>query len=362
MTSVSMRGCASAVFAAVAMAAVSLATPVVAQQSVKITFVSGYPPSTTFVGAFVDHYMKEVDATLAKGGKYKLDWNIAHSGQIAKTRGEMEAVQSGIADIAIIPVPAHFDRVPLYQVPYATPFTSDDVAYLVETLTAVEKKFPQYEASWNAVNMRSISLTANVDNYVLLTKAPITKVVDLKGMKIGAVGANMHYVTAVGATGVTALATDWFPGLNSGLYEGIIGWAQVIASFKLCEPAKYMLNSRIGASSPITLGVNLDVLKKMPEEIRNALTAAAPTWNKAQIDLLMAGTTSGLEACKKEGMKVIEMSDAEVAAWAKSLPPLGLDWAKAQDAKGLPGTGVLSAYMDNMRAGKQRVVRNWDKE
>ncbi|MGE0253617.1 MAG: TRAP transporter substrate-binding protein DctP [Alphaproteobacteria bacterium] len=334
-----------------------------AQQTVKLTFVSGYPPSATFVGSFLDHYVKDVAGQLARTGKYKIDWNLAHSGQIAKPRGEIEALQSGLVEIAVIPTPAHFDRVPLYQVPYATPFTTDDTAFLVTVIEGLEKKFPQYEAGWKAMGIRAIAVSANVDNYVLLTKTKVTKIADFKGMKIGAVGANMHYVTSVGATGVTALATDWYPGLNSGLYEGIIGWKQVIGSFKLCEAAKFMLDGHVGSSSPLNLAVNPDALQKMPEEVRNAILAAAPSWHKGQIQILLDGAKAGLEYCTKEqGMTLTDMSPADTAAWAKGLPPLGLEWAKVQDAKGLPGTGVLNAYMEAMRAGKQRVVRNWDKE
>ncbi len=349
--------------AAAAFAASAFATPAIAQETIKLTFVSGYPPSATFVGSFMDHYVKDVTGRLAKTNKYKIEWNLAHSGQIAKPRGEIESLQSGLVEIAVIPTPAHFDRVPLYQVPYATPFTTDDTPFLVTVIEGLEKKVPQYEAAWKTMNIRAIAVSANVDNYVLQTKTKVTKIADFKGMKIGAVGANMHYVTSVGATGVTALATDWFPGLNSGLYEGIIGWKQVIGSFKLCEVAKFMLDGHLGSSSPLNLAVNPDALAKMPEEVRNAILAAAPSWNTGQLQILSDGAKAGVEFCtKQQGMVLTDMSPEDTKAWAMGLPPLGLDWAKAQDAKGLPGTGVLNAYMDAMRAGKQRVVRNWDKE
>ncbi|MGE0253618.1 MAG: hypothetical protein AB7N54_14585 [Alphaproteobacteria bacterium] len=348
---------------AIAAAAVLLATPAMAQETVKITVVSGYPPVATHVGGVTEYYIKEVDAILAKTGKYKVEWNVAHSGQIAKARGEIEAVQSGIADISPLPTPAHFDRVPLYQIPYVTPFTSDDNEVLVSVIEGLEKKFPQYDAAWRALNQRSISLTTNVDNYMVLSKKEVTKLADLKGMKIGAAGANLPYVTSVGATGVSALLTDWYPGLNSGLYEAVLGWPQAIASFKLCEPAKFLLNGHVGASSPLNLTVNVDWLARLPEEVRNAVLAAAPSWHKGQTALLKAGAQAGIELCTKQfGMKLTVMAEADTVAWAKSLPPLALDWAKAQDAKGLPGTGVLNAYMDGMRAAKQRVVRNWDKQ
>ena len=39
-----------------------------------------------------------------------------------------------------------------------------------------------------------------------------------------------------------------------------------------------------------------------------------------------------------------------------------MQWAKALDAQGKPGTEVLKAYMEAMRAAGATPVRNWDQE
>ena len=38
------------------------------------------------------------------------------------------------------------------------------------------------------------------------------------------------------------------------------------------------------------------------------------------------------------------------------------DGIRGLDKKGLPGTKLVSAYMDKMRAAKQPITRQWDKE
>ena len=67
------------------------------------------------------------------------------------------------------------------------------------------------------------------------------------------------------------------------------------------------------------------------------------------------------ERCKKEfGTVYTKMSDAEIKQWASLLPPLGKQWAAARDKAGQPGTAILKAWMDEMRAKNQPVARNWD--
>jgi TRAP-type C4-dicarboxylate transport system substrate-binding protein len=358
--SVLARTGGAAVVAAFAMAMAPLAS---GQQTINVTFISGYPPQATHVGGFLDYYKKALDAELAKTGKYKIDWVLAHSGQVAKPRGELEAIQSKLGDIGVLPTPAHFDRVPLYQMSYVTPFTTDDTNVLVATVEGLEKQFPQYDEAWRAVNQRSIAITANVDNYVVLSTRPLKTLADLRGLKIGAAGPNLPYVTATGATGVSALLTDWYPGLNSNLYGAVLAWPHAIGSFKLCEAAKHMFDGGLGSSSILNMTVNREWFDGQPDEVRKAILTTAPTYHKGQTELLRSGTQKALDTCQRDhGMTITVMSKEDSKAWATSLPPLGLDWIKHIEGRGLPGKAVLTAYMDNMRAAKQRVIRNWDKE
>lgn len=59
---------------------------------------------------------------------------------------------------------------------------------------------------------------------------------------------------------------------------------------------------------------------------------------------------------------VMRRRDADRKTWAMGLPPLGLDWAGEMAAAGRPGARYLSAHMDRMRAARQPIARNWDKE
>jgi len=56
------------------------------------------------------------------------------------------------------------------------------------------------------------------------------------------------------------------------------------------------------------------------------------------------------------------MSPSARANWAKSMPNIAKDWAAGLDKKGLPGTKLVGAYMDKMRAAKQPIMRHWDRE
>jgi TRAP-type C4-dicarboxylate transport system substrate-binding protein len=182
-------------------------------------------------------------------------------------------------------------------------------------------------------------------------------------MKIAAVGANQPWVAAAGATPVaTELATQ-YNALQTGVFEGIVLWQQAFTAFKLCELAKFRLDVDFGSVSPMVLTVNKDSWGKLPDEVKSAFREAATVWSTESDRRIKANSEAGRQRCEKEqGMKTVSLSAEDRKAWAFALPNVAQNWAKRQDAAKLPGTKMLSAWMDYMREQKQPIVRNWDRE
>ena len=44
------------------------------------------------------------------------------------------------------------------------------------------------------------------------------------------------------------------------------------------------------------------------------------------------------------------------------MPNIAKEWAARADKQGLPGSKMLAAYMDAMRAAGAKPVRDWDKK
>ena len=107
-----------------------------AQETIKVTFISGLPIVTTVVAAAVNKFVPEIDRALAETGNYKINWNLAHSGQVVKPRGELEGLEAGLGDVGIVVTAFHADKVPLYEVSFKTPFTTPDLDLVAPQPTA----------------------------------------------------------------------------------------------------------------------------------------------------------------------------------------------------------------------------------
>lgn len=355
---------AAATIATIAGGVAAASLPAAAEETVNLTFLTGFPPPVTAIGAFIDFYAPAVNKQLAKTGNFTVNWNMAHSGQIVKPRGELEGVELGLGDVGIIPTVFHADKLPLYELSFKTPFTSKNMDLIARTFRMLELKYSTaFEKDWKRANQVELFPTGAVDNYFVLSPKKLTKFEDLKGMKLGAAGPNLPWVTAAGAAGVNTNLADAYNSLSTGIYEGGIFWAQAAGAFKLCEPAPFIFDTGFGGNQAMALTVNTDVFDSLPDEIRNALVDNAEGWHAANVKKLAAGAKFGLDRCKKEFKTVVTtMSEEDRRKWAFALPNLAQDWAKKNDAKGLPASAILSDYMNAMRAGGAKPVRNWDKE
>lgn len=334
-----------------------------AAETIRLTMLSGYTPSATWVGSFLEAFVPAVDAALAKDGAHTIAWNFAHSGQVVKPRGELEGVELGLGDVAIVPTVFHADKVPLYEVPFRTPFTTKDVGLVVATTNKMRARFPQFAEAWRKFGQVSIGTGGAVDNYLLISAPAIAALDDVQGKKIGGSGTNLNWVTALGAAGVQTNVADAYNSLSTGIYEGLIVWAQAMGAFKLCEPAPHVLDAGFGAMNGVTLNINRDVWDALPAPVRAAFRQGAVVWERDQIARVLAGARAGLDRCRDDfGTRVTTLPESDRSRWAKSLPNIAREWAGSLDAKGQPGTEILRAWMDEMRAADQPIARQWDRE
>lgn len=334
-----------------------------AEETIKLSLISGYPQLASWTGAAVETFIPRVAESLAKTGNYKIEWNIAISGQVVRATGELEGLETGVGDVGIVVTAAEPSKAPLYAVSFNTPFTTLDMTLLSDTMKSLSDKFPAYQAGWDKLNQVTLQPASAVDNMMIWTDKKVAKLSDLEGMKIGAIGPNLRWVQAIGAVGVNTDLVKAYSALSTGVFTGAIFWPAAAGQFKICEPAPYALEADIGAVSGFALNVNKDVWNGLPDEVKTAFIDAAPLWKSDNIARVKKVTGVMVERCTKEfGTEFTRLSDSERNRWAHALPPLGKEWAEQRNKAGEPGTEILKTYMDAMRAANQPIARHWDRE
>ena len=348
--------------AAAALCLASLSSTSLAQKTISLTAVDGYPPRALQVKTFISFFIPEVDKRLAKSGQYKIRWNKAFAGQIVKVRHVMTGMQKGLGDIGVVTTVFHQDKVPMQAVAYVAPFVTSNPVILSRTVDELSEEFPEMKQAWLKYNQVLLTSFSVIDSYQMFFRKKITKVEEFKGLKIAGAGINMRYLTGTGATPVIGSMVHYYNKFKTGAIDGSMLWTDAAVAFKLVEGAKYMLKADIGTANSKALTMNLDAYKRLPKSVRDVLHAVAHDYRDYTAQKAMDDAAKAYANFKKKGGTIIQMSQAARASWANSMPNIGKDWAAKLDKKGLPGTKLLRAYMTKMRAANQPIIRQWDKE
>lgn len=343
--------------AATALAA-TLAPPATAQTTIDITVTAGHPPIFLWVKHVTETYIPAVNAAL-EGSGYAINWTEAFAGTIAGVGGELDALEDGLTEIALIPTVFTANQLPLYAVTYNTPFGVTDPRLVTEAVAAVSQQVPAMLDSWTEFNAVYLGGGQAIENYLLMTNFPVNSLADLQGRRIAAPGPAVNWLQGTGAVGVAGNLTTYYNDLQTGVFDGVIVFPTAAAPARLHEVAPYVTHTDMGAQYTGNLAANGDFYAGLPEVVRLALHSAADAYNVAFLAEQQARIAASLATIGPDPSRVRSLTPEERQTWAMGLPDLAGAWAAAVDARGLPGTEVLNAYMAYMRDHGAVLARDW---
>lgn len=160
------------------------------------------------------------------------------------------------------------------------------------------------------------------DIYGIGTIKPVTKLEDLKGLKLRAVGIYADFMKKLGASPTTIPYDELYMALKLGTIDGYLASSSALISGKLGEVIRHYLEPTTNSINCIW-AVNMDSWKALPKDIQELLDNAAP-----MVAVKNAALYSGYvqnakaEAIKKYKVQFHTLSDAEQAKALKVAIPL----------------------------------------
>lgn len=344
-----------------ATAAITFSNAALAAEEIDVTIVSGFSPAVAAVKMLQESFIPGVDRRLAETGNYAINWQEAFSGTLAKPSGELEAIQTGLADVGVIPTGFHADKLPIYQIGYVTPFTSTDLVLISGVVDDLVEKYPSFSKTWEPFNQVSLSVSGIPDNYILCSNKKIESLKDIEGLKVSGAGPNLRWIEPAGAIGVTGTLGNFYQQVETGVADAMLVWGEAVVSLKFYEVCDHYFDAGMGGVNSYVINVNKQSWDSYPEEVQTALTEASIEYG---VDIGTFAADLGGQAKGKfidNGGTVSEIDPKERLSWANSLPNLAGEWADALEAQGIPGHEILGDYMNAMRENNQPIARDWDK-
>ena len=327
----------------------------------KLTVVAGHPPIFLWVTLCRDFFIPEVDKRLIQiGGKYKIEWNQAYGGTVAKIGGALEAIEEGIADMGFVGTIFEAPKMPLHNVTYMTPFGTDNIFYVVDIIAELQAKIPALAQEWTRHNQIYLGGAA-LDTYGILTDFPVKTVNDVNGHKIAAPGPSANWLKGTGGVAVASNLNEYYNGIKTGVFQGTLTFMTAARAIKVYEVAPFICMVNFGSQFAGGLSINKDVFDSFPAEVQKIFIDVGKEYNKKLAEAQAVRASKAMEMMKQGGAKVTHLSDVERKRWADRLPNVPMEWAKTMEKNGLPGKAMLKGYLDGLRQRGVKLARDWDK-
>jgi TRAP-type transport system periplasmic protein len=255
----------------------------------------------------------------------------------------------------------HAPKMPLHNVTYMTPFATDNLHYVVDTITELQTQIPELAREWTKHNQIYLGGAA-LDNYGILTNFPINTVDDVNGQKIAAPGPSANWLKGTGGVPVASNLNEYYNGIQTGVFKGALTFMTAAAAIKLHEVAPHIAMVNFGAQFAGGISINKDVFESFPPEMQNIFIEVGKEYTKKLADAQAARAENAVQAMKEAGARITILSEAEQKRWAGKLPNIPMEWAASMEEKGQPGKAMLKGYLDGLRKRDVHLVRDWDKE
>jgi TRAP-type C4-dicarboxylate transport system substrate-binding protein len=261
------------------------------------------------------------------GGKIKVQYFAG--GSLLTGPNMFKGIESGIADIGYTHV---------YYTPGRMP-VSEGIGLPVGIPTGwvgahAGNDFYQHVRPKEFGSVKVLAIHANGPSMVI-SKRPVAKLEDMKGLTIRAPGIAGDIAKALGGTPTPTPMIEVYDSISKGVNEAVWGPYETLRTFRFAEVAKNVtLNWQIGASFPFYMAMNRKSYDRLPADMKQLVDVMsgeyqerfALMWN--EIDL------EGRAFATEKGVKYLELSEQEAARWEKAVEPVIEDWIKAIGSKG----------------------------
>lgn len=311
----------------------------------KIVYEHYLPEGTTETGHHDQWFFSEVEKK--SSGRIKMEWYWASA--LHKTGEHLQATRDGLIDATIVSygyVPA---LVPLSR-GLEFYFVMNRADAFLKMCRELYKFSSPLRQEWEVRNKVKVLLWTNWGYCPLFMKKPVSKVEDLKGLKIRGYGVGADTMNRLGGTGMAVIAPEVYTSLERGILDGVFAYAFYSAKgARLHEQAPYVIEIGAGPHAPSCTVINKPLWDSFPEDLKAVFNEVIDEWYRYKyVELYTQLFVEAVDKMVADGAKFRTWSPTEIAKARKIVQPAQLNtWietvAKPQGFDGKEFVGRMLA-------------------
>lgn len=318
-----------------------------ASETVVLRFSNWQPPAHFITTDMLTPWAQEVEQ--ATNGRVKVEL----INPLGKPQAHLDLVRNGIADIGMSVHSYTASRFPLIEFA-ELPFTTEDSGVNSQAYWDTYQKFMTGADEHRGVKL--LGAWTSPPSVILSTKENINSLKDLEGSKLRSPSPLFDEVSKqLGATPVTAPASEAYEMLSRGVIDGMYFQYDQIHNFKLDRLIKsvvavpggfgktsqflFMNERKWNELSPADQAAILSVSEK------HMAKTFGEKWHQSEQNAIQSLTADGLHTYIVEGDELKELEE--------KLAPLEQNWIQKAASKNVDGQAVLDYYREQIQTLSQ---------
>jgi len=306
---------------------------------VTLKFSESTFPATHRMAMLMADWCKEVEKRT--NGRVKIDF--FPGGILAPTTQVYDSVRKGIADLGDTFAGYTKGRFPLIET-IDLPYGYKSASQGNHLTNAFFNKFKPKE-----FDDAKIMFFYTAGPQQLCTKKPVTKLEEMRGLKIRSTGSSAKIVEYLGAAPVGMPMGDAYDALARGVVNGVVGPLEIMKGWKLAEVLSSVTvygSAHVNAAFIFMSKKKWNTIPAADQKIIEQINAewvekAAKNWDDADKE--------GADALAAKGGKIIQLPAQEQERWRAKLKPMFEEYAKELNSKGLPGDEAVKFCLEYIK-------------
>ncbi|HVN23910.1 MAG TPA: TRAP transporter substrate-binding protein [Syntrophorhabdales bacterium] len=324
----------------------SLGTVVLKAHAQTVTLrYSNFFPAPHKNSMLAEEWCKEIE----KRTNGKVKFNYFPGATLTPAAQTYDSVEKGIADVGLSVLGYTMGKFPLTEVT-DLPLGSQTGMLATKMNNAYYQKFKPKEFDGTQV----MFLSGHGPGLLHTAKKQVTKLEDVKGMKIRGTGLSAKIIQHLGGAPVGMPMTETYDAISKGVVEGVLAPFEAMKGWKLGEVCNFtVLDYGASYSTDFFVVMNKAKWNSLPADVKQIIQKVNEEWIEKQGKVWDEIDQEGKQLMSAQGKKITALSKEEDAKWVKAVRPILDEYVAQAKAKGLPGDEALKFCLDYIKANQK---------
>jgi len=307
--------------------------------TVQLTYSNFFPP-THFNHQLAESWGKEIE----KRTKGAVKFTYFPGGALLKGPEMFDGVMKGVSDCGMSLFAYTAGRFPSMEaldlpIGYPNGYTATMLA------NDFYKKYKPKEIS----GVKVLLLHAHGPG-LLHSKKEVTKLENVKGLKIRCTGFSAKAATALGGVPVAMGQGGAYEALQKGVVEATLSPMEVLKGWKQGEVIDYTIECySVGYTTAMYVVMNEKKWNSLPKDVQNVFEEVSAEWIPKHGKGWDQADEEGRKFTLSLGNKIIPLSEGESKLWAYQVAPVIDEYSGVLEGKGLPGKEYIKFIRDGIQ-------------